>query len=100
MRADRRQRGGGIREPLTDLPRQLYGSGLRRQQLLQEMDIAAQIIQGDHGQAMSDECVVRVIPFGALCVEPDAAVDDQVAQLGQERHQQFLQQRRQVNGSF
>ena len=39
---------------------------------------------------MSDERVIGVVPFGPLGIHPDAAVDHEIAELRQERHQQLL----------
>ena len=42
---------------------------------------------------MADQGVVGVVPFGPLRVQPDTTAEDEVAQLGKQRHQQFFQQR-------
>ena len=41
---------------------------------------------------MADQGVVRVVPLRSLRVQPDPAIDDEIAELGQQRHQQLLQQ--------
>ncbi len=58
-----------------------------------ESQVAAEVADRDHGQAPAGERVVGVVPFGPLRVEPDAAIGNEVAELDQERHQQFLRER-------
>ena len=62
------------------------------QQVGQEAQVAAQVAQGDHGDAAAGQGVVGVVPLRPLGVHPDAGVGHQVRQLGQGRHQQLLEQ--------
>ena len=86
------QRGRGLGKPFTDLTRQVDLAGLVGQYLLQEGEVTAQVIKRDHGQSLSDQRVVGVVPLGTLGIEPDTAVEHEVAELAQQRHQQLFQQ--------
>ena len=79
-------------DPVADFQGNICLAGLRRKQLLQEADIAAHVAERDHRQALSDQRVVRVVPFRALCVQPDSAVGHQVAELRQQGHEELLEQ--------
>ena len=46
---------------------------------------------------MAHESVVGIVPFRSLGVQPDTAVDDKIAELAEQRHQQFLKQVDQVH---
>ncbi|MDH5226233.1 MAG: hypothetical protein OEW50_02355, partial [Gammaproteobacteria bacterium] len=48
---------------------------------------------------MTNQRIVGVVPFRPLRVEPDTAVDDEIAELGQQGHQQLLQQVDLVDGA-
>lgn len=47
-------------------------------EVVEEVEVAAEVALGDHGDADADEGVVGVVPFGALGVEPDARAVDEV----------------------
>ncbi len=65
----------------------------------QERQVAAEISQGDHGDAVSDQGVVRVVPFRALGVDPDPAVRDEIRELGEGGYEELLQERHVVDRS-
>ena len=79
----RRQRLCRFPEPVPDLGRQRYRVRLVREQALHEVNVAPHVAECHHRQPVSDDRVVCVIPFRTLCVQPDAAVNDEIAQLGQ-----------------
>ena len=51
---------------------------------------AAQVVQGDHGHPVANECVVGIVPFGALGVHPNAPFRNEVGHFGQHRRHDFL----------
>src|ERR1043166_3654447 len=48
---------------------------------VEKREVTAQIVHGNHGQTPARECVVRVIPFGPLGIQPDAPVGHEIAEL-------------------
>ena len=51
---------------------------------------AAQVVQGNHGNPVANECVVGIVPFGALGVHPNAPFRNEVGYFGQHRGHDFL----------
>ena len=86
------ERGGGIGQPLAYFAREVDRSGFPRNELLQEADVSAHVIKGNHAQAMADQRIVCVVPFRPLRIQPDTAAENEIAQLGEQWHQQFLEQ--------
>jgi hypothetical protein len=91
-RADVCERRGRVGKPVAYFRRQLDWSLFAGQQFLQEAHVPSHVVQGDHRDAMTDQGVVGVVPFRSLRAEPDPAIDDEVAELGQQGDEQLLQQ--------
>ena len=51
---------------------------------------AAQVIQGDHGHPVANECVVGIVPFRTLCVHPNAPFRNEVGHFREHRRHDFL----------
>ena len=47
------------------------------------MHVAPHIEERDHGKALTDQRVVCIVPLRPLRIQPDPAVDDEVAELGE-----------------
>ena len=75
------QRHSGVGEPGDHLGRHLGRAVLVGEQGVKERDVSAQVIECDHRQALTHERVVRIVPFRPLGVHPDAAIDNEVAEL-------------------
>jgi len=59
-----------------------------------------EIAEGDHGDAVSHEGVVGVVPFGALGVHPDAGFGDEIGDFGQHGGEDLLEEGHMVDLSI
>lgn len=62
-------------------------------EVVEEVEVAAEVALGDHGDADADEGVVGVVPFGALGVEPDARAVDEVGDFCECGDEEFFGER-------
>ena len=96
----RRDRG---RQPVDQIGRrhgqpQAPGATFR-EQAVEEGEMAPEVADGDDREAPAGQRVVGVVPFRPLRVEPDAALRNEVRQLHERRHEQFLGERKQPRRS-
>ena len=73
----------------------VVGRGL--EEVAQNVQHAAEREQRHHRDAVAHEGVVGVVPLGPLGVHPDAALGDQIGQLGEHRHQELLGERHEAD---
>ena len=69
-----------------------------RQQIAEDLQVAAEREERNHRDAVAHEGVVGVVPLRALGVHPDAALGDEVGQLRQQRDEQLLGERDEADG--
>ena len=81
-------------QPLGNFERQLNGLQLAVcKQLPAKEQVSSKVTERHHREPVTGEGVVGVVPFGALGVHPDSAVDHQVRELGENRNQQLFGER-------
>ena len=52
-----------------------------------------QVARRHHGKSVADECVVRIIPFRSLGIQPDATFRNEIRQLREREREEFLDER-------
>ena len=86
------QCSSGFAEPLAHFSRHENRARLVLEETLHEIDIAAHVVERDHRDAVPDQSVVCIVPLRPLRVHPNAAAENEVAELAEQRHEQLLQQ--------